>query len=324
LIAAAGGMRRTADKGSADLTSYAVGDAEHASTQSRRIELSAALAGDEHENAALREGDVLTVRQNPGWNDVAASATVKGEVQHPGSFGIRPGEKLSSLLARAGGFNPQAYPYGAVLMRNEVRDLEMKSYQELLQRMKLEQVHLRSLPENDTDQRNAKLTAIAQTETAMSQLQENQPVGRVVIHIQPEINRWRNTIADVPVRDGDVLLIPKQANYVAITGQVFNPTAISFRPGHSAGWYLSQAGGMTQLANKKAAFVIRADGSVIAAKNNHSEYWSGDPLSAVLKPGDSIVVPERAPNIGGRNWSNIFQAAQVASSLAFAVAYFKP
>jgi polysaccharide biosynthesis/export protein len=324
LIAAAGGLKRTADRESADLTSYAVGDAQRASTESRVIQLSAAISGDEHENLPLHEGDVLTIRQSPGWNDVAASVTVQGEVQHPGSFGIRPGERLSSLLTRAGGFSPQAYPYGAVLMRTEVRDLEMKSYQELLQRVKLEQVHLRSLPENDTDQRNAKLTAIAQVETAMSQLQENQPVGRVVVHIQPDMNSWRNTAADAPLRDGDVLLIPKKANYVAVTGQVFNPTAISFRPGRSANWYLSQAGGMTQLANKKAAFVIRADGSVLAAKNNSSGFWGGDPLSAVLKPGDSIVVPERAPNIGGRNWSNIFQAAQVASSLAFAVAYFKP
>ena len=110
---------------------------------------------------------------------------------------------------------------------------------------------------------------------------------------------------------------------MTVTGQVFNPTAVSFQPGHSASWYLSQAGGMTQLANKKAAFVIRADGSVISAKNN-SDLWSGDPMSAVLRPGDSIVVPERAPNVGGRNWSNVFQAAQVAASLAFAVAYFKP
>jgi len=69
--------------------------------------------------------------------------------------------------------------------------------------------------------------------------------------------------------------------------------------------------------------VIRADGSVIGSKNNPG-FWSGDPMEAVLKPGDSIVVPERALNVGVRNWSNIFQAAQVASSLAFAVAYFKP
>ena len=322
LIGVAGGLKRSADSTNADLTSYAEGT-HHLTTQSRQVELSAALVSDERANVALRDGDVLTIRQNPGWNDIAATATVKGEVEHAGSYGIKPGERLSSLLSRAGGFGPHAYPYGAVLMRREVRDLEMKSRSELVERMKLEQANLKALPENTVDEKNAKLTALAQTQTAMNQLQENQPIGRVVVHIQSNVNAWRNTEADVPVRDGDVLLIPKQADYVAVTGQVFNPTAIGFRSGRSAKWYLAQAGGLTQLADKKAAFVIRADGSVIGSKNN-SAFWNGDPLDAALRPGDSIVVPERAPNVGGRNWSNIFQAAQVASSLAFAVAYLKP
>jgi hypothetical protein len=47
-------------------------------------------------------------------------------------------------------------------------------------------------------------------------------------------------------------------------------------------------------------------------------------MDAVLKPGDSIVVPEKAPNVGTRNWATIFQAVKVASSLAFAVAYLAP
>jgi hypothetical protein len=207
-------------------------------------------------------------------------------------------------------------------MRREVRELEMKSRSELVERMKLEQANIKALPENDADQKNAKLAALAQTQTVLTQLQENQPIGRVVIHIEPNVNAWRNTAADVPVRDGDVLLIPKKADFVAVTGQVFNPTAIGYRPGRSAKWYLSQAGGLTQLADKKAAFVIRGDGSVISSKNNPG-FWSGDPLDATLKPGDSIVVPERAPSIA-RNWTNLFQAGQVASSLAVAVAYLRP
>ena len=77
------------------------------------------------------------------------------------------------------------------------------------------------------------------------------------------------------------------------------------------------------MADKKAVFVIRADGSVIAAKNI-SGWFSGNPLSAALRPGDSIVVPEKAPRIGTRNWANTLQAAQIASSLALTVAYFKP
>ena len=324
LVNVAGGLKRSADPTVADLTRYALGAQTDTAYQNLPVELSAALSGNENNNLQLRDGDVLTIRQTQGWNDIAASATVRGEVQHPGSYGIRPGERLSSVLERAGGFSGQAYPYGAVLMRREVRDIEMKSHLALVQRLKAEQINLKGLPDGDADQRNAKLTAIAQTETTLNQLESTAPVGRVVMHIQPEITRWRNTAADVALRDGDVLLIPKKENYVLVSGQVFNQTAISYRPGRSANWYLSQAGGLTQVADKSAVFVVRADGSVISSKNNSSGWWGGNPLNAALKPGDSIIVPEKTPRIGPRNWTTALQAAQIATSVALTIAYIKP
>jgi protein involved in polysaccharide export with SLBB domain len=325
LVRVAGGLKRSADSENADLTRYAEGDLPQSATKSMDVKLLEAMNGETNENIPLHHGDVLTIRQTPGWNDIGAMVAVRGEVQHPGSYGIKPGEHLSSVLTRAGGFDPQAYPYGAVLMRREVLELEMKSHMELLQRVKAEQVTLKALPETDADQKNAKLTAIGQTEATLAQLQASAPIGRVVIHIQPDMKAWQNTAADVPVRDGDVLFVPKKAGYVMVNGQVFNPTAISYRPGHSAQWYLSQAGGYTQLADKKAAFVVRADGSVIAAANNNSGgFWGGSPMSATLRAGDSIVVPEKAPKIGGRNWALIMQSAQLASSVALAVAYIHP
>jgi protein involved in polysaccharide export with SLBB domain len=323
LIQVAGGLTRTADPVKANLTRYAASDTEHGASQNLSIALSAVSAGDTTENKLLRDGDVLTIPQNPGWNDVGAMVTVRGEVEHPGPFGIRPGERVSSVLERAGGFAPQAYPYGAVLMRREVKELEMNARTEMIRRLKEEEVHLRALPEADADQKNAKLTALGETETTIQQLQANPPVGRVVIHLQHDLHSWRNTSSDVMIRDGDVLIVPKKTDYITVNGQVFNPTAVSYRPGRSAKWYLTQAGGMTQLANKKAVFVIRADGSVLAAKNN-SGFWSGDPLNASLRPGDSIVVPEVAPRIGTRNWQNLFQAGQLAASAALAVAYIHP
>jgi protein involved in polysaccharide export with SLBB domain len=325
LIRVAGGLKRSADSERADLTRSGAGASPgNSAGENVPIELSAAMTDNASDNVALRDGDVLTIRQVPGWNDMHASIAVQGEVQHPGSYGIRPGERLSSVLARAGGFGPQAYPYGAVLMRREVRDLEMKSHDELIQRVKAEEINLKALPDTEADQKTAKLTAIAQTETALTQLQTTAPVGRVVIHIRPEVNSWRNTGNDPALRDGDVLVIPKKADYVLVTGQVYNPTAVSFQGGRSARWYLSQSGGLTQIADKKAVFVIRADGSVLASKNNNDGWWSGDPLSAALRPGDTIIVPEKAPKIGGRNWSTVIQTAQLASSLALAVAYIHP
>jgi protein involved in polysaccharide export with SLBB domain len=195
---------------------------------------------------------------------------------------------------------------------------------ELITRIKAEKVLLKSLPEGDADQRNAKLTAISQTEATLNELSTREPAGRVVVHIQKDVAQWKNTAADIPVQDGDVLVVPKNPNTVLVTGQVFNPTAISQQSNRSAKWYLSQAGGFTPMADKKAVFVIRADGSVISAKNNSSGWWSGDPLSASLRPGDTIVVPEKAPKIGGPNFTTVLQAAQLATSVALAIAYIHP
>jgi protein involved in polysaccharide export with SLBB domain len=165
---------------------------------------------------------------------------------------------------------------------------------------------------------------LAQTDSTLNQLSANPPIGRVVIHIQSDIQEWKDTPADIVMRDGDELVIPKKPSIVSVNGQVFNPTAITAQSGRSARWYLSQAGGLTPIADKKGVFVVRADGSVIAAKNNNGGWWSGDPLNAALRPGDTIVVPEKAPKIGGVNWTAIMQTAQVASSVALAVAYIHP
>jgi len=320
LVHAAGGLKRSAFSDSADLTRFATGNT---SSERLQVKLGAALTGDGNEDLPLHNGDVLAVRQIPQWNDLGASVTVGGEVQHPATYGIQPGERISSVLSRCAGFTPEAYPYGAVLIRREVRDLEMRSHLELVNRIKAEQAYLKGLPEGDADQKGAKLTAIAQTETALSQLESTAPVGRVVIHIPPDIKRLAKSASDISMRDGDLLIIPKRVNYVTVGGEVFNPTAVGYIPGRSAKWYLSQSGGLTQIADKGAVFVVRADGSVVSAKNN-SGFWSGDPLNVVLKPGDSVIVPEKAPKVATRNWAALLQAAQVASSVALTVSYLHP
>jgi protein involved in polysaccharide export with SLBB domain len=321
LIRAAGGLKRSAYAESADLTRYA---AAGGPAQQLQISLSSLLNGNPTEDVPLRAGDVLAIRQLPGWKDIGASIKVTGEVVHPSTYGIQPGERLSSVLERAGGYTKNAYPYGALLMRRDVRDIELKSQMELISRIRAEKAVLKTLPEGDADQRNIKLNALSQTDATLQELQTHEPVGRVVVHIQQDISKWKNTSADIPVTNGDVLVIPKNPHTVLVTGQVFNPTAIGLPGSRSARWYLSQAGGLTPLADKKGIFVIRADGSVVAAKNNSSGWFSGDPLSVSLRPGDTIVVPEKPPKVGGPNFTTVLQVAQLATSVALAVAYIHP
>jgi protein involved in polysaccharide export with SLBB domain len=329
LIRVGGGLTPSAETQTADLTHYQwVGNGQAANgaanptsapnqltAKHETIAITAALAGDPKADVALHNGDVLTIGQLPGWNDLGASIRVKGEVANPGTYGIRPGERLSSIIERAGGFQSDAYPYGAVLQRTQVRELEAKGQNEMILRVQDAQTTLQLLPDADPKAKQAKEMALQQWQTSLELLNSNPPLGRVTIRISSNVDHWKDTNADINVRAGDTLLIPKRPSFVMVTGQVFNPTAVSFRPGKSAKWYLSQSGGPTQLANKKAIFVIRADGSVIGSS---SSAWAGDSMSRVLEPGDTLVVPERALG-GGVQWQNVFLAAQTAASVASAI-----
>lgn len=319
LIQIGGGLKASADTKTAELTSYEFSHAKAGETQltaqHQDVSIAAAMARDKSADVLLHNGDVVTIREVPGWNDLEASIALKGQVMHPGTYGIRPGERLSSVVERAGGFQKDAYPYGAILERTEVRELESEQQAQLVARLKSEGASLENLPDTTLQQKAAKYTTLQQYQQVLTQLAASSPVGRVAIRISPKVRDWKGTPADIVVRAGDVLVVPRRPGFVMVTGQVFNPTAVSYRPGRSAKWYLSQSGGPTNLANKKAMFVLRADGSVIGAKQS---FIGGNPMSSTLEPGDTIIVPEKAIS-GGFQWANLFTSAQVASGIVSTV-----
>src|SRR4029077_9763184 len=177
LIHIGGGLKPSADTELADLTEYEWSSQQKLGSKQEQITISAALAGDSKANEPLHNGDVLTIRQLPGWNDLGASITLKGEVKNPGGYGIRPGERLSSVLERAGGFQPDAYPYGAILQRVQVRELEQQEQETLILRAKSVQSRIELMPENDPRQKQSKETAIQQYQTTLEQLSANPPLG---------------------------------------------------------------------------------------------------------------------------------------------------
>ena len=315
LVRLAGGLKRSADSQKADLTRYLEQDGEKLVSEQRTVNVAEAMSGLLDHDPTLRDGDVLTIPQITGWNDIGASIAIKGEVMRPGTYGIQEGEKLSSVLARAGGFRPGAYPYGAILERAQVRELEEKTRADLIRRVQAEGTSLKLVPDLDPDQKIAKEAALAQWQTALERLQNTPPAGRLVVHISNDVGHWANTSADLQIRAGDVLIIPKQPNFVMVEGAVYNPTAITYKPGQSAEWYLKQAGGPTQMANKKSVFVIRANGSVVGGSGG---MWGGGATSAELRPGDMVVMPEKA--IGGTSkWKTILQVSQLTSAIGIGV-----
>ena len=324
LVRSAGGLLRSANPDSADLAHYELTGASGERVQAGHdtIDLAAALAGSNDTNLTLRDGDVLTVPQQSGWNDVGAVVTLSGEVRKPGTYGIRPGERLSSLLKRAGGLLPTAYPRAAVLTRIQVRELQQKSREELIQRLEQEPTVVKTAATTTgTEEAALQQAAVQQRQRVLEGLRRAPTSGRLVIHLRPDRKNFAGSPDDIELRAGDSMMIPKEPSSVLVIGQVYNSNALTYTPGRNAGWYLSRAGGATQLANKRAIFIIRADGSVTSGRE--SSLWSGGVLSAAVGPGDTIVVPEKALG-NGTAWKNLAAIAQIAQAGALAAAVAIP
>ena len=74
-----------------------------------------------------------------------------------------------------------------------------------------------------------------QQNEVLQQLKSQPASGRLVIHISADINSWANTPADIELRTGDVLTVPKRPGFVLVSGQVYNASAITYVPGKDGG-----------------------------------------------------------------------------------------
>jgi hypothetical protein len=233
-------------------------------------------------------------------------------------YGIRPGERLSSVLNRAGGLLPTAYPQGVIFTRRSVRELQEQSRQELIQRLEQETPIVKTaLTASGTEEAALQQEAMQQRERALEALRRAPVTGRLVIRLQPGLRALEHSAQDIELRNGDSIEIPKQPGFVLVVGQVYNTNAITYVPGKNAAWYLSQGGGATRLADKSAIFIVRADGEVVS--RHRGGWWTGNVLSAAVRAGDSVVVPER-PVLGSTRWKNIIALAQIAEAGAITAA----
>lgn len=314
LVRMAGGFKRDALVERADLTSYDVKSGNRITEDLTSVRIGAAVSGSiPNADVPLKPGDILSIHQITNWDDIGESVTINGEVRFPGSYGFHDGERLSSVLRRAGGLLPASYPMGAVLVREQVRDLQQQSRDELIRQIEANSATARLSPGAAANAGATLQLIAAQKDEVLAELKNNPPTGRMVIHITADIDSWANTPLDIELRRSDVLTIPKRPGFVLVTGQVYNATALTFSPGKSAGWYLSRAGGTNTSANRKQIFIIRANGSVVG---RHSGTWfGGGVLSTKLDPGDVVVVPQKI--IGSSMlWKTLLTTGQIAASIA--------
>ena len=216
---------------------------------------------------------------------------VEGEVAHPGDYILPPGSHVADALRAAGGMTPVAYPYGTDFSRDSVRKQQQVNYDRALRDLETDmsksQASQRVTSSEELNSQNATAAANARL---LQRLRQVHPTGRVVLQLAPD----SKALPDLALEDGDTLNIPARSSSVGIFGSVFNTGSYLFEAGHTTEQYLAQAGGPTGGADKDSMFMLRANGSVISARQGASFWHSNTNFNdALVQPGDTIFVPEQ-------------------------------
>lgn len=230
---------------------------------------------------ALQARDTVVVRRQPNY-EVTETVTLMGEVKFPGTYRARHGERLSDIVRRAGGFTDLADPGAAVFTREELRQEEELRFREIQEDVQREATRLTLVKTNAGSSGTVDNGQLSLLTSLSDKLATVHGLGRMVIDL-PKITQG-DPDADVQVRTGDVLRVPRVRQDVTIMGEVNYPTAHRFKPGTTAKEYIDQSGGFTQSADTGRVYVIRANGAVTASAVG----WLS---SSNIKPGDTIVVP---------------------------------
>lgn len=262
------------------------------------IDLSEALKGNPQHNIPLVQHDELTIRKIPNWSDENERyITLKGEFVFPGTYPVYKGEKLSSVIRRAGGFSPKAYFNGSKFTRASVRELQQKRMDEFISAAELEVnskiTEMAAIASTQEELMSAKAT-LEGVRRNLQQLRASRAEGRMVIRLQP-MDKFANSPYDIEVMGGDVLEVTQPTNSISVLGRVYNPTSFIFMEGASVGRYLDLAGGMTRDSDEAEIYVVRADGSIFSRQQYSSlgALFGNGFMGEDIASGDVIVVPQR-------------------------------
>lgn len=275
LVAAAGGLLPSAFLEHAELTRANI--SEKGAVQIEHLNVALFDELQQNTKTLLQSRDQLNVFRYTDW-DVEQRVTLAGQIRFPGEYTVRSGETLADILKRAGGLTQNAFPEGAIMIRDQVKAQEVEQMTKLTQQLRRD-IAARTL--------SAESAALSTQDALvmLTEIEKVKPVGRLVVDVQAVIDGKGDD--DFVLENGDYLMIPTRKTTVSVVGEVQHPSSHRFKAGLSIDDYLRLAGGSRKRADDERIYIIRADGSVLVPQSNS---WF-EVSEQDMRPGDTIVVP---------------------------------
>ncbi len=297
-----------------DLLSFAQGFTYFADTKNIVYEM---IEDKKIKSSLISKNDLISISPTPGKSLYINQLKLKqvsitGAVQNPGKYNLTDGEKLSDLIIRAGGYKPNAYPFGGLLFNENAKKLQKKNNERIYARiikdiaMSLSSIAQKSSATEGTSDVIALL---------LSDIKNHQPDGRVVAEFD------LITLAEFPDKDtllnhNDNLHIPSITEQVFIFGEVGVPGAARYSSVASINNYLDLRGGLTSSADSKIIIIDPSGNASIYDSADRFKKFSNKDVN--LYPGSVIYVPNNVSNISGIPALSII--APIFSSFALTLA----
>ena len=185
LLFKAGGFKESAYTKEAEVIRREISPQEDlVRTQAMVVYPEKAVRGEADADIPLKEHDLLVVRQITDWSE-KIRVTLSGEVQFPGVYIAYKGERLSSVIARAGGFTNAAYLKAVQFTRLSTQKTQQEAIDKLIDDLEVEVAQKAqqvggALDKEDVEANKQLLEA---RRALIAQLRKARAKGRVVIQL---------------------------------------------------------------------------------------------------------------------------------------------
>ena len=254
----------------------------------------------------LNHGDSIKIPLFSPITQKILTVTLDGAVNKPGEYSFNEGTTLHQIIAQAGGYTNDAYPYGASLFRKKVAKVQQEAFDKTY-------VSIINFLASNGGTRTASVSSSSNLPLILAELKAAEFKGRVSAEFsQRKVEKDKSL--DTILADGDEIFVPLFTSDVYVTGDVQNPGGRRYSSELKLSDYLEQSGGLGKFADDDRIVVVKPNGDAEVLKDNLFFSYS----DITIYPGSTIYVPREIGKLEGIEFTATL--APIVSSLALSLA----